>query len=120
VPPGYQYDAENNSKTTHRLPIPPNSKGESKYQVILTQMMGFMGGDTDYPMLFTSTENIPMMTSFIQTFTNFGENDVISRYRIYPVHRYFLEMMEAAGKNSAEETAEDYFRRDHKIYPANM
>ncbi|KAG4078256.1 hypothetical protein HA402_003937 [Bradysia odoriphaga] len=79
VPLGYLFDAKDNSEKTHRLPIPPHSKGERNYKRILDQMKMFMG--EPMPILFTSKENIAMIKSFIQSFIDFGNNGDIESYR---------------------------------------
>lgn len=124
VPLGYQFDAKDNSEKTHRLPIPPYCKGEKNYRFILSEMKKFMGEPT--PILFTSKENIAMIKSFIQAFADFGNNDEIQRYRVYPLHQLFFEIKEMAVKNSPIERksfksihiAEEHLRRDDYAYLA--
>ncbi|XP_037038252.1 protein maelstrom homolog isoform X2 [Bradysia coprophila] len=124
VPMGYLFDAKDNSEKTHRLPIPPNSKGERNYKCILDQMKQFMG--EPMPILFTSKETIPMIKSFIQSFIDFGNNDDIDAYRVYQLHLLFFEIKEMAVKNSPTERksfksvhiAEEHLRRDDYAYLA--
>ncbi|KAG4080743.1 hypothetical protein HA402_005923 [Bradysia odoriphaga] len=124
VPLGYLFDAKDNSEKTHRLPIPPHSKGERNYKRILDQMKMFMG--EPMPILFTSKENIAMIKSFIQSFIDFGNNGDIESYRVYPLHQLFFQIKENAVKNSDIERksfksihiAEEHLKRDDYAYLA--
>lgn len=124
VPLGYQFDAKDNSEKTHRLPIPPKAKGEANYEIILDNMKTFMGDPT--PILFTTKENIAMIKSFIQAFIDFGNNDDLERYRVYPLHQLFFEIKEMAVKSNPVERksfksihiAEEHLRREDYAYLA--
>lgn len=117
---GFQYTAKSHSDDTHRLPIPPNAKGEKNYQSILKQIHKFMGKNELAP-LFTLKENIPMIKSFLHQFCEMSEEE--SRHRVYPLHELFFVIKEEAAKNSVEGEAfqsihipDAHLNRDQYIY----
>lgn len=81
LPLGFQYDAKSWSEESHRLPIPPNAKGEKNYALILHEINKFMGNARQLPPLFTAKEDIPMIESFIQEFCALSDENP-SRYRV--------------------------------------
>lgn len=124
VPLGYKSNAREHSQKTHALPIPPKAKGEANYQIILNSMKTFMGEPT--PILFTTKDNIPMIKSFIQAFIDFGSNDDIEEYRVYPLHELFFNIKELAVKNNPTDResfksihiAEEHLRSEKYVYLA--
>lgn len=67
-----------------------------------------------------------MIKSFIQAFIDFGNNDDLERYRVYPLHQLFFEIKEMAVKNNPVERksfksihiAEEHLRREDYAYLA--
>lgn len=118
-----RFIAKEHSQNTHQLPIPPQSKGETDYQHILNKMKNFMG--EPLPILFTLKENIPMIKSFIKSFT-FSED--IDCYRVYPLHPLLFEMKKTAVENSVKDRssfgsihiAEEHLRRGDITYSDGM
>ncbi len=124
IPLGYQYDAKENSDSSHRLPIPPKAKGERNYQHIFDEIKKFLGKPT--PIMFTARDNIPMIKSFIEQFVGDDESPDNGHFRVYPLHQVFFEIKEEAVRSSVNgvsfksiHIAEQHLSRDDYAYFTN-
>lgn len=122
MPIGYAADAKDRSDKTHRLPPPPNAKGQKNYRILLDEMVRFMGDTKPLPPLFTTKEEIPVIKSFINEFCADGSDDP-DRFRVWPLHQLFFNIKEEAVKYSpAGESiksifvAETLLNRDTYVY----
>lgn len=120
---GYLKDAKSYSEETHQLPYPLYAKGETNYSLILQQIKDFMGNKSEFDPLFTKKEDIPMIESFFDQFCASSPGDYPHHYRVYPLHRLFFEIKNAAVQNSIDnkgftsiDIAEHHLNTDQNEY----
>lgn len=79
------------SNETHKLPIPPNAKGEKNFASIIEKINNFLGTSMDLTPLFTLEENIPMIDSIIQELCS-ADKSGNHRYEILPLNQLFFDL----------------------------
>ncbi|XP_058061493.1 protein maelstrom homolog [Anopheles bellator] len=67
LPLGMAYLATKHAEEDHKLPVPPNAKGETDLNMITSQLLSFLGQDSgELPMLFTDRDDVAKVESMLE------------------------------------------------------
>lgn len=120
LPAGYAFEAMELSRKTHRLPPPPNARGERDLARICADVMRFIGGPPDegaagadgggrLPPLFADTrngceDNLRAMRSICQQLSDAAAGSArAEQLRVYPLVKLFHALRNAAARDAVTE-----------------
>uniref|UniRef100_W8CE96 Protein maelstrom 1 n=3 Tax=Ceratitis capitata TaxID=7213 RepID=W8CE96_CERCA len=92
---GLQYEAQHHSESTHKLPLPPNAKGEANMGLIYSNVLDFIRNQEsgEYPPVYT----FPEAKQIVESVLDFLKKDSPSNVdlRVYDIKFLFYILKEA-------------------------
>ncbi|XP_039961078.1 protein maelstrom 1 [Bactrocera tryoni] len=90
---GLQYEAQHHSENTHKLPLPPNAKGERDLGLVYNNILDFIRDPEtgEYPPIYTHRDSIPVVKSVLE----FLKSDVSARDVVFDTYsiQYLLYIL---------------------------
>lgn len=100
IPLGLALDAITWSEETHRLPVPPDSKGETDFAVLLEKILSFIDYEEEKKcknfLLFTDAKDVLMTESILSQFTE--DSKMLSPFLVCPLGEFFYQLKVATER----------------------
>ncbi|XP_067636308.1 protein maelstrom 1 [Eurosta solidaginis] len=123
---GREHDANEHSEKTHKLPPPPNAKGETNLGLIYNHILDFTRDPNtgEYPPVYTHYDTIPIVESVLDYLkTECGNNIELKvssiQYLFYILKEATCEMGEVE-KPTSHYITDAYFERDFFEYQTGI
>ncbi|XP_017471127.1 PREDICTED: protein maelstrom 1-like [Rhagoletis zephyria] len=124
---GLHYEAQHHSETSHKLPLPPNAKGESNLGLIYNNVVDFIRDENtgEYPPIYTHRDSITIVESVLEFLkSDLNANSV--ELKIYSIQYLFYILKEATSEMGEVEQPKShyitdaYFERDFFEYQTGI
>lgn len=105
---GYAADAKDHSEKTHRLPPPPDAKGDDKYERVYAGILDVIGvrpgetftrDDKQRPCVFTRKEDVEMVESILDQLSH---REWRETFDVFTLELLFYELKREVGKTIGE------------------
>lgn len=105
---GFAADAKEYSEKTHRLPPPPDAKGDDKYERVYAGILDVIGvrpgetftrDDKQRPCLFTRKEDVEMIESILD---QLSQREWRETFDVFTLELLFYELKREVGKTIGE------------------
>uniref|UniRef100_A0A0K8ULA0 Protein maelstrom n=1 Tax=Bactrocera latifrons TaxID=174628 RepID=A0A0K8ULA0_BACLA len=124
---GLQYEAQHHSENTHKLPLPPNAKGERDLGLVYNNILDFIRDPEtgEYPPVYTHRDFIPVVKSVLE----FLKSDVSARDVVFDTYsiQYLLYILKdtamklnESGKQISSYITDADFERDFFEYQTGI
>ncbi|XP_058450700.1 protein maelstrom homolog [Malaya genurostris] len=91
LPLGLAYEANIMSDESHRLPIPPESMGETDYAVLLEKLLDFTeNGEKKYRLFFAEESQVPVVENILNQFVE--ESKDPHKFLVCPLGDFFFQL----------------------------
>lgn len=103
LPLGYLHTAKVLSETEHRLPYPPNAKGEKRFDKIFESILDFVKPTSDgIVTVFTKADNIPMLESILGQLSD-ATGEEAKPIDLFPLESLFFYLKKEADKVTGDQ-----------------
>uniref|UniRef100_A0A1Q3EX98 Putative maelstrom n=1 Tax=Culex tarsalis TaxID=7177 RepID=A0A1Q3EX98_CULTA len=100
IPLGLALDAKNWSEETHRLPVPPDSMGETDFTVLLEKLLNFIDFDEEKKcknfLLFTDAKEVAGTENLLSQFTE--DSKILFPFLVCPLGEFFYQLKVATER----------------------
>ena len=124
---GHEYEARHLSDTTHKLPLPPNAKGDTNLGRIYNDVLQFIRNkeSNEIPPVYTNLQSIPIVDSVLE-FLRADVGAETAPLQVYSIQYLFYLMKEATcemgdlDKPKSHYITDAYFERDFFEYQTGI
>ncbi|KAL1378423.1 hypothetical protein pipiens_003983 [Culex pipiens pipiens] len=100
IPLGLALDAITWSEETHRLPVPPDSKGETDFSVLLEKLLNFIDFEEEKKcknfLLFTDAKDVGETENILSQFTE--DSKILFPFLVCPLGEFFYQLKVATER----------------------
>lgn len=100
IPLGLALDAITWSEESHRLPVPPDSMGETDFSVLLEKILNFIDYEDEKKcknfLLFTDAKEVAMTENILSQFTE--DSKMLSTFLVCPLGEFFYQLKVATER----------------------
>ncbi|XP_058814867.1 protein maelstrom homolog [Topomyia yanbarensis] len=94
LPLGLAHEANTTSDESHRLPIPPESMGETDYSILFGKILDFINReDKKYRLFFAEESQIPVVENILNQFAD--ESKIPFKFLVCPLGDFFFQLKRA-------------------------
>lgn len=105
LPLGESSTAKDHANETHKLPIPPNSKGYKDFVEILRQIINFLSDEESIPILYCHTDEIMDTKKVIDKIATQG-GELSLEIRVFPLEDLLYPLKDLTAKIANESSRE--------------